>query len=169
VDALHAEINRALEDFPLEASPYVEWMLAEAASLRDNASRLAIDDLFVTYARIFREGNLLDNDVWQEAGAGEFRPIEVDLGFGPGDEGYIAPSNGDLILRSDGSFIYIADAGFTGADRFTYRARCDVSDNGAGVFAYSQPALVSIRVRGSDDSLGEESEESPGSVTRIQP
>jgi len=169
VDELHAEINRALEDFPLEASPYVEWMLAEAASLRDNASRLAIDDLFVTYARIFREGNLLDNDVWQEAGAGEFRPIEVDLGFGPGDEGYIAPSNGDLILRSDGSFIYIADAGFTGADRFTYRARCDVSDNGAGVFAYSQPALVSIRVRGSDDSLGEESEESPGSVTRIQP
>lgn len=169
VDELHAEINRALEDFPLEASPYIEWMLAEAASLRDNASRLAIDDLFVTYARIFREGNLLDNDVWQEAGAGEFRPIEVDLGFGPGDEGYIAPSNGDLILRSDGSFIYIADAGFTGADRFTYRARCDVSDNGAGVFAYSEPALVSIRVRGSDDSLGQESEESPGSATQIQP
>lgn len=169
IDELHAEINRALEDFPLEASPYIEWMMAEAASLRDNASRLAIDDLFVTYARIFREGNLLDNDVWQEAGAGEFRPIEVDLGFGPGDDGYVAPSSGNLILRSDGSFLYIADAGFSGSDHFTYRVRCNISDDGPEVFAYSEPALVSVRVRGSDDSLGQESEESPGSATQIQP
>lgn len=32
------------------------------------------------------------------------------------------PSNGSLVLQSDGSFDYVADLGFTGVDSFTYQA-----------------------------------------------
>jgi hypothetical protein len=32
------------------------------------------------------------------------------------------PAHGTLILRANGSFIYVPDPGFTGTDRFTYRA-----------------------------------------------
>ena len=48
------------------------------------------------------------------------------------------PENGELTLNSDGSFGYTPNQGFSGADRFTYRA----SDS----FALSQPATVTIVV-----------------------
>ncbi len=48
------------------------------------------------------------------------------------------PSHGSLALNADGSFLYIPDAGFTGADRFTYTAK-----EGA---AEAPPAAVTIAV-----------------------
>ena len=51
-----------------------------------------------------------------------------------------SPANGTLSLAADGSFVYTPNAGFSGADAFTYRA---VDDEGAE----SAPATVSITVR----------------------
>ncbi len=48
------------------------------------------------------------------------------------------PAHGSLALNSDGSFLYIPDAGFTGADSFTYTAK-----EGA---AEAPPVAVTIAV-----------------------
>ncbi|MEO8494770.1 MAG: Ig-like domain-containing protein, partial [Planctomycetota bacterium] len=49
------------------------------------------------------------------------------------------PANGTLVLNANGSFAYTPNSGFTGTDRFTYRA----IDNGG---LQSAPATVSITV-----------------------
>lgn len=55
------------------------------------------------------------------------------------------PSNGTLALNADGSFSYVPDAGFSGTDRFTYRAS-DGTDA-------SPPTTVTLNVR-PDDAPG---------------
>ena len=52
--------------------------------------------------------------------------------------GPVGPAHGQLTLNADGSFTYTPDAGYTGADSFTYRA-----DDG---LAQSPPATVTITV-----------------------
>jgi len=172
VDELHDEINRALDNLPLEASAYLEWMLAETNALRDHNARLAVDDFYVSNNRLFRGGSVLDNDVWQPAGAGQLRPIELDPTFGPGSEGYIEPNDGTVLFSNDGTFTVIADEGFNGERVFfSYRLRCDISDDGSGVYAYSTPAVVAVRfVANGDDGLGSESGlTQPTGVSRRQP
>ncbi|MFG0242355.1 MAG: hypothetical protein ACF8R9_06170 [Phycisphaerales bacterium JB054] len=172
VDELHDEINRALDNLPLEASAYLEWMLAETKALRDHNARLAVDDFYVSDNRLFRGGSVLDNDVWQPAGAGQLRQIELDPTFGPGSEGYIEPNDGTVLLSNDGTFTVIADEGFNGERVFfSYRLRCDISDDGSGVYAYSTPAIVAVRfVANGDDGLGSESGlTQPTGVSRRQP
>lgn len=50
------------------------------------------------------------------------------------------PSNGSVTLNPNGSFVYIANPGFTGTDSFTYRASDGV--------AYSEAATVFLTIRG---------------------
>jgi len=54
------------------------------------------------------------------------------------------PSNGSLVLNSDGTFTYIPDADFNGTDSFTY----EVSDGNGGV----TQALVTINVNPLNDA-----------------
>jgi VCBS repeat-containing protein len=56
------------------------------------------------------------------------------------------PGHGSLTLNSDGSFTYTPDAGFSGADSFTYRAR-----DAAG--AESGPATVTIDVQKAPETI----------------
>jgi T5SS/PEP-CTERM-associated repeat protein/predicted outer membrane repeat protein len=55
-----------------------------------------------------------------------------------------APQHGALQLAPNGSFVYTADAEFTGVDRFIYRAFDGVD--------YSSPATVSISVRSAENA-----------------
>jgi VCBS repeat-containing protein len=55
------------------------------------------------------------------------------------------PSNGTLTLEADGSFTYTPNAGFSGADTFTYRANDGTVD--------SDPATVTITVSATDVSV----------------
>ena len=46
-----------------------------------------------------------------------------------------APAHGTLTLRSDGSFTYVPNAGFSGADSFTYHARSGVATSSVATAA----------------------------------
>jgi VCBS repeat-containing protein len=54
------------------------------------------------------------------------------------------PANGSLTVNSDGSFIYIPDAGFSGTDSFTYKANDGTAD--------SNVATVTITVNAVNDA-----------------
>lgn len=155
-ETLREELANAL-DLPDESAPYFRWSLEELKNLRDHSNRLAIDDSFETH----RAGNtqsVLDNDIRQLRSQDvingqvvrEFRPIEVDTGFGPGDPGYVSPSHGQVTFNADGTFSYTPNAGYIGQDRFTYRALCDITadanGNNGGTIAYSAPAWVVLNV-----------------------
>jgi len=90
----------------------------------------ALDDAYVTEVdtplTTGAAGGVLANDTNPSGG-----PLQAVLA---GDAAY-----GDLALRSDGSFTYTPDAGYTGSDSFTYRAT-----DGA---AASQPATVTLTIR----------------------
>ncbi|GAB5495012.1 MAG: hypothetical protein Phyf2KO_00920 [Phycisphaerales bacterium] len=155
-ETLREELVNAL-DLPNESAPYFLWSLEELKNLRDHSDRLAIDDSFETH----RAGNMqsvLDNDIRQLRSQDvvngqvirEYRPIEADISFGPGDTGFVAPSHGQVTINADGTFTYTPDAGYIGQDRFTYRARCDITadanGNNGGTIAYSAPAWVVVNV-----------------------
>ena len=59
-----------------------------------------------------------------------------------------------MVMRANGTFLYVADSGYSGPDYFSYRVRCDLSDDGSGVYAYSVPAIVRVRIGGSDGDAG---------------
>lgn len=155
-ETLREELVNAL-DLPNESAPYFRWSLEELKNLRDHSDRLAIDDSFETH----RAGNtqsVLDNDIRQLRSQDvvngqvirEYRPIEADTSFGPGDTGYVGPSHGQVSINVDGTFTYTPDDGYIGQDRFTYRARCDITadanGNNGGTIAYSAPAWVVVNV-----------------------
>lgn len=155
-EVLREEFVNAI-DLPDESAPYFRWSLEELKNLRDHSDRLAIDDSFDTH----RAGNtqsVLDNDIRQLRSQDvvngqvirEYRPIEVDTSFGPGDTGYVGPSHGEVSINVDGTFTYTPDDGYIGQDRFTYRARCDITadanGNNGGTIAYSAPAWVVVNV-----------------------
>jgi hypothetical protein len=122
-------------------------MLTEARSLRDHASRLAIDDTFGPDASpVLR--NVLDNDIRQQSTPGVDRPIEIDPTFGPGHSGYTAPTDGIVTLHSDGTFAFTPfDPSFQGSQIFTYRTRCNIAAAGApSVWVLSAPASVRFEV-----------------------
>jgi VCBS repeat-containing protein len=77
-------------------------------------------------------GGVLANDSDPEAG-----PLTAVL--------FSSTSNGTLTFSADGSFRYVPDAGFNGADGFQYRAR-----DGGG--AMSAPIAVSITVSAMNDA-----------------
>ncbi len=153
---LQEELVNATE-LPDESAPYFRWALEELRHLRDNAGRLAADDTYASH----RDGltrSVLDNDTRQlraqDVVGGQviqdFRPLEVDLTFGPGDAGYDGPDFGQVTFNADGTFAYTPNPGFTGRDQFTYRAICDITadangQNG-GTIAESLPAWVVVNV-----------------------
>jgi hypothetical protein len=155
-ETLREELANAL-DLPIESSPYFRWSLEELKNLREHSDKLAIDDSFGTH-RAGGTKSVLDNDVRQLRSQDvvngqvvqEFRPIEVDTGFGPGNPGYVGPSHGQVTFNADGTFIYTPDSGYIGQDRFTYRALCDITadanGNNGGTVAYSAPAWVVVNV-----------------------
>jgi hypothetical protein len=111
VDFLQEEINRALAE-PQSLPPYVGWMLDELGSVRDRAFALATDDTYLTTGTLVTDAltGVMSNDTLQE-----YRPIEVDPGFG------LIASNGLVVMNPDGSFEYTPIAGFSGTDSFEYR------------------------------------------------
>lgn len=59
------------------------------------------------------------------------------------------PSNGSLTLNADGSFTYTPDAGFTGADSFTYKANDGSDDsNVATVLIVVEPKELTLQDEG---------------------
>jgi lysophospholipase L1-like esterase len=93
---------------------------------------LANDDSYVTQERTPRivrpENGILANDTY------ESHTESLTAGLAP-DSG---PFNGTVTLESDGSFVYVPDAGYLGTDSFKYRTN-------DGVFN-SNEALVTIEV-----------------------
>ncbi|MBO6740529.1 MAG: hypothetical protein JJ916_11785 [Phycisphaerales bacterium] len=141
IDVVHTEILRGLQR-PAAAPDYVGWVQRELANLRDTAFDLARDDMYVAGANgtvvtdVF--GGVLVNDVDQE-----FRTITLDTAYIL-DPGYVAPSNGTVLLNADGSFTYKADPGFSGTDSFTYRSMTTIT--GVAEPVYSSPATVVIQI-----------------------
>lgn len=138
-DFLHEEINRALAE-PQSLPPYVGWMLDELGSLRDHAFALATDDTYIADGALVTDAltGVMSNDTLQE-----YRPIEVDPGFG------LVASNGSVVMNPDGSFEYMPDAGFSGTDSFAYRLIGTVVEglpNPSDGRFVSDPATVVIRV-----------------------
>lgn len=72
-----------------------------------NSAPVARDDAFAVAAGIAATGNVLTND---RDADGDTLGAAVRTG----------PSNGKLTLNDDGSFRYVAKAGFSGVDSFTY-------------------------------------------------
>ncbi len=147
----------AADTLPDQSAPYPAWTLEQLKHLRTHAARLAIDDTYAVHTDA-QTRSVLDNDVHQLRFIdqdingnfiGVFRPLTVDLNFGPGDEldGYWAPTNGQVEMNADGAFTYTPDPGFKGFDRFSYRAICDISPNLDGTtLAFSDPAFVRVYV-----------------------
>lgn len=155
-EILREELVNALE-LPNGSAPYFRWSLDQLRDLRDNAGRLAADDYYTSHVD-GRTRSVLDNDTrqlrTQDVIDGQvvqdFRPIEIDMSFGPGDAGYDGPDFGHVAFNPDGTFVYTPSSGFTGEDRFTYRAICDITadangQNG-GTIAESLPAWVVVNV-----------------------
>lgn len=69
---------------------------------------VAVDDAYGVIAGTPKLGNVLDND----------RDADVDL---LAVELVDAPEHGTLTLNASGSFVYLANDGYLGTDRFTYR------------------------------------------------
>ncbi|MFK8030234.1 MAG: Ig-like domain-containing protein [Gammaproteobacteria bacterium] len=154
--ALSDELTQALAiDAP--SFPYVEFMLADLRTLRDNAFRLAIDDAYETSGALSVSAfnGLLANDVSQP-GRIDNQERMVDMSFTSSVD-YAPPSNGEVTMAADGSFTYTPDPGFTGVDSFDYRliARVDDSPNPVGdPSVRSLPATVVIRVGDDPDGDG---------------
>lgn len=154
------EFETALDDWlalPFPGHPYLNYTLEDLRILRDGAFKLAIDDSFETH-RAGSSMSVLSNDVKQLRSQAvvngqvvrEYRQIEVDTAFGPGDPGYVGPSHGQVSINADGTFTYTPDPGYIGKDQFTYRALCDIladaNGNNGGAIAYSAPAWVVFNV-----------------------
>lgn len=153
IDLVYDEIVAATQ-LPVRAAPYAEMVLAELNKLRENYNALAVPDIYESQI----EGavrSVLANDTRQlryseKVGPGVFndveREIECDMSFGPSDPGYVAPSNGTVEMFEDGTFVYTPNTGFSGADQFTYRIRCNVAEEGQTPnYAYSRPTWVRVR------------------------
>ncbi|MEM6487161.1 MAG: Ig-like domain-containing protein, partial [Pseudomonadota bacterium] len=89
-----------------------------------NGAPVAVNDSFETAPDTAVSGNVLGNDSDPDGD-----PLTAVLGTGP--------SNGSLMLNSDGSFTYTPDPGFVGTDSFTYSASDTVA---------ATPATVTIDV-----------------------
>ena len=153
IDLVYDELVAATQ-LPVRAAPYAEMVTAELKKLRENYNALAVPDIYESQI----EGavrSVLANDTRQlryseKVGPGVFndveREIECDMSFGPSDPGYVAPSNGTVEMFEDGTFVYTPNTGFSGADQFTYRIRCNVAEEGQTPnYAYSRPAWVRVR------------------------
>ncbi len=139
MEIFKADLMDALDARPTAGHGYSDWVLNELVEARDNALRLAIDDLYQTDGPLVVDAaaGLLANDVQQM-----FRSPEIDPAHaGSGSD--IAPANGMVVIGADGSFTYTPDPGFVGTDTFTYATRAEVLP---GVFAHSDPATVRIEV-----------------------
>jgi VCBS repeat-containing protein len=72
------------------------------------------------------------------------------------------PTNGTLTLNSDGSFTYVPDPGFIGADSFTYRANDGTADSNVATVSLTvnavggAPIIEAVRVEASSDDAEEE-------------
>lgn len=140
IDLLKQEIMLAIAA-PAAGHSYIDWTLADLRDLRDNASRLAIDDTYVVGSgstlAVPAETGLLANDVDQP-----YRAILVDAAHDH-NTGCLVPTQGTVSIEPDGSFTYTPPPGFVGTDCFTYRATSEIV-SGGGVD--SEPATVLIRV-----------------------
>lgn len=96
----------------------------------DNTPPLATNDINNTLIGFSVDGNVLTNDTDPDGD-----DLTVDT------TPLVGPSNGTLVLNSDGTYIYTPNTGFTGTDNFTYV----VCDNGAP--SYCDTASVTIEVR----------------------
>jgi len=147
------EISRALANDAV-APAYLRWSIAELDALADRAFQTASPDSFVaesgrtlTVQTQFETDptrgfdipvtGLLANDAESDR-----RELNVDQAFGPGDDGYVAPQHGAVMIAADGSVVYTPDAGFVGDDTFTYRAQTTFN----GLTVTSAPTTVFIRV-----------------------
>ncbi|MDZ4781998.1 MAG: Ig-like domain-containing protein [Planctomycetia bacterium] len=76
--------------------------------------------------------------------------LDNDLGVVAATKAVLAegPAHGDVVLNSDGTFIYTPDPGFAGTDTFSYLA-----DDGTNV---SESALVTIEVNGPPNGVADE-------------
>jgi hypothetical protein len=145
LDGLVSEVNLAnATDAP--TFPYVELVLAQLRALRAQSARQAIDETFSVTGTlsVAAEQGLLANDVGQ-AGAIDDGELAIDLDYFDSPDS-IQPSHGELIVQADGSFSYVPDAGFSGVDRFSYRLKAQVGSLGPGGTAFSEPAMVVLRV-----------------------
>ena len=148
VAALGSEIALAIaNDAP--SFPYVEFMLADLRSLRDNAFALAADDTYLVSgpASFDAAAGVMANDIGQP-GRIDNQDLMVDLAFF-GSPGQAGPSNGTVVVDPDGSFVYTPDAGFAGTDSFTYRLIAQVGDPANPIGdpnVVSDPATVVLRV-----------------------
>ena len=137
------EVNEWLA-IPQAGHSYVDWTLAELRALRDNAFRLAIDDMYQVApdsVLIVAAGDgVTANDIDQP-----FRTINVDTDF-ENNAMYMAPQNGSVSLHADGSFTYTPDPGFEGVDSFNYRTTSGMGVGGGAPFVNSDPATVVVLV-----------------------
>jgi gliding motility-associated-like protein len=115
---------------------FVEYTVCDDAGGCDNATLNitvvpvndapdAMDDVYAGEEDLTVSGNVTDNDTDIEGDA-----ITTTL--------LDNPTNGDVVLNSDGTFTYTPDADFNGTDTFTYIA-CDV-------FAACDTATVTITI-----------------------
>ena len=96
----------------------------------ENTPPVATNDINNTLIGFEVDGNVLTNDVDPD---GDDLIVNTTPISGP--------SNGTLVLNSDGTYTYTPNTGFTGTDIFVY----EVCDN--GVPAYCDTASVTIEVR----------------------
>lgn len=81
----------------------------------ENSPPIANPDINLTVTGLATIGNVLTNDLDPDGDALTVNTVPVS-----------GPSNGTLVLNSDGSYTYTPNAGFDGTDRFEY----EVCDNG---------------------------------------
>eukprot|EP00913_Durusdinium_trenchii_P006227 g5839.t1 len=145
---------------PRQTSPTIAWTRESLRAMRDDASRLAVDDAYGSYA----EGatrSVLDNDTRQllntvQDGQGVtlvYRPIEIDLDFAHPDGGgaYRETDLGRVTFNPDGTFSYTPNPGAMGIDVFPYRVICDIATPpSAPTLEFSLPAYVRVAVEAPD-------------------
>jgi len=140
-DRLLAHLRDAIAARPGgESHPYLAWSLASLRDLRDHAFDLCRPDRYEVRAGVPLvvppAAGLLANDA-EQPGLVSLRGERVE-----------GPAHGTLTLLDDGSFTYEPDAGFSGQDRFAYRATARLDgDGGASSEVSSEPTEVILDVR----------------------
>lgn len=114
VDAVRRELTKFWVNLQRFVAPRNSEQVAEEAEeeepdVVDEPPPVATDDTFSGTANTSITGNVVANDH-----APEGNPIAAQLESGP--------ASGTVTLNSDGTFIYVPTANFTGTDVFQYRA-----------------------------------------------